>query len=407
MIISSDLRKKPDESIEQYLIRLGEKVETQELTWIQATELLNEASGEEYSEAKWRKDYASYLKWKDYLIKEIVQDDEYLQKINDASLELKKERIKLQSEKLEYNKMLREDARNELLEEKIFEAINNRPTIKVPEIIIKPNNKKRDYLFPVADIHYGAKFQISGWFDEILNEYSPEIAQKRMWQLLEQYVRQNDIDKINHVHLFNLGDSLDGILRMSQLQWISLGNVDAAIEFAEFMSTWLNELSKYSTVDYYAASGNHTELRLLNGKRGDFVHENMEKIITHIILCNLKDNKNVKIHKCKTYIYVDILGTKVLGVHGHEEKKLSDSIIEYPIVFGHPVDFLVAGHLHSLDGKTVGMRELRDIRYAQVPSIVGITDFSLRIKKVANPGAILMTFEEDVGRVAEYEFRIK
>jgi predicted phosphodiesterase len=407
MAFTPEVKRKPTEDLDSYLIRLGENLELYGLTWSQAAELLNEECQEEYSEAKWRKDYAAYLRWKNFLTEKLVKSDEYLKEIEDASLSLKKERIKLQSEKIEYNRMLREDSRNELLEEKILEAINNRPTINIPEIIIKRNSNKRDYVFPVADVHYGAEFKLLGWLDEILNEYSPEIAQKRMWSALEQYVKQNDIDKINHVHLFNLGDSLDGILRMSQLQWIRLGNVDSAIEFAEFMSQWLNELSKYSIVDYYAVDGNHTELRLLNGKRGDFAHENMEKIVSHIIACNLKRNKNIKIHKCRPQMYVDVLGTKILAIHGHEERNLGESIFQYAQMYGHPVDLMISGHLHHSHEKTVGMNGLRDIKYSQVPSVVGIDDFSLKIKKTSNAGAELMVIEEGIGRVAKYEFRLK
>lgn len=399
--------RQPEESQEDYLTRLGDNLELYGLNWTTAAQLLNREFDEEYSEAKWRKDYAAYAKWKEYVLDKHVNSDEYLNEIRDNTLELKKERIKLQTEKIEYNKSIREDARNELIEEKILQAIENRPTIKVPQIQIKKNNLKQDYLFPIADIHYAAEFELRGWMDEILNEYSPTIAQKRMWDLLEQFVKQNDKDKINHVHLFNLGDSLDGVLRMGQLQWIKLGNVDSAIEFAEFLSTWINELSKYAAVDYYAVSGNHTELRLLNGKRGDFAHENMEKVVSHIIGCNLKNNNNVNIHKCKTHMYVDILGTRVLGVHGHEERNLSHSLTEYPKIYGHPVDLLLSGHLHHSDEKTIGKNGLRDIEYVQCPSVVGIDDFSLTIKKTSTAGANLFVIEEEVGRKTIHKFKLK
>lgn len=328
------------------------------------------------------------------MLQELSNSDEFLQEVRDNTIELKKERIKLQSEKIEYNKMLRVDSRSELLEEKILEAIEKRPTIIVPEIIIKPSEQKRDYLLPIADTHYSAEFEIRGWFDEILNAYSPEIAQKRMWDILEEFVSYNDVEKINHVNLVNLGDSLDGILRMSQLQWIRLGNVDSAIEYAEFLSTWLNELSKYCIVDYSAVEGNHTELRLLNAKRGDFPHENMEKIVSHIVGCNLRGNKNVVINKCKTHMYFDILGTKVLAVHGHQEKNLERSLTDYPKMYGHNVDLLISGHLHHRNNKTIGMNGIKDIEFYQVPSIVGIDDFSMEIKKTSNAGADLMIITE-------------
>lgn len=403
--MTPETKRLTDECLDSYLLRLGNNKDLYNLTWPDIAEKMNEASNEDFGESKWRKDYHKIKAGHDLAIKNNSKDD-YLKEIEEQLLELRKERYKIQSEKVEYNKMLREDSRNELLEEKIIEAINNRPTIQVPTIHIKNNNLKRDYLFSIADIHYGAEFELLGWMDEVLNVYSPEIAQKSMWGILEKFVRHNDVDKINHVHLFNLGDSLDGILRMSQLQWIKLGNVDSAIEFAEFMSTWLNELSKYAKVEYYAVSGNHTELRLLNGKRGDFAHENMEKIVSHIITCNLKGNENVNVHKCRNHMYVDILGTKVLGIHGHEERKLSESLLYYPQIYEHPVDLMISGHLHHSEEKTVGRNGLKDIEYVQCPSVVGIDDFSLKIKKTANAGANLMVIEERNGRVTTHKLKV-
>ena len=321
--------------------------------------------------------------------------EDQILRLEHTKTELKKERIKLQSEKLEHNKILREMSRSELIEEKILERIGKRPSFSIPNISLKKQAVKRDYLLPIADVHYSAEFKVTGWENEILNEYSPEIAQKRLWSILEQFVSYNDADKINHVSLVNIGDSLDGILRMSQLQWIRLGNVDSAIEFAEFMSTWVNQLSKYARVDYYSTQGNHTELRIINSKRGDFPHENMEKIVSHIISCNLKANKNVKIHTCKNHVYFNTQGTKVLAVHGHEEGKLDRSLEEYPKMYGHDVDLMLTAHLHHRHVKTIGMNGTKDIEYYQVPSIVGIDDFSMRIKKTSNAGADLMVITEE------------
>lgn len=401
------IERLPSESFNDYLIRLGNNLDTLNLNWIKVTEILNKQPEieEDYSESKYRKDYASYIKWKKHII-ENLGDNELIKELEDKTINLKKERAKLQSEKVEYNKLIREQARNELIEEKIINAIDNRPTITVPNINIKKNESKKDYLFPVADIHYSAEFTVTGWFDEILNQYSPEIAQKRMWSLLEQFVQRNDQDKINHVYLFNLGDSLDGILRMSQLQWIRLGNVDSAIEFAEFMSQWLNKLSEYTLIDYYATTGNHTELRLLNGQRGDFTHENMEKIVSHIIKSNLRNNERINIHDCKNHVYTDILGTKVLGVHGHEEKNLENSLTQYSKIYGHHVDLMISGHLHHSHEKTIGMNGQRDIKYVQVPSIVGIDDYSMKLKKTSTAGANLMIIEENVGRTVNYEIKL-
>lgn len=403
--MTPELIRKSEETIEDYLIRLGSNLDTYNLTWTTAADLLNKESMEEYTEAKWRKDYNAYLKWKQYIVENI--DSDLAQDIKDATIEQRKERIKLQTEKIEYNKLLREVARAELLEEKIIESVNNRPTISIPNIYIKPNNSKRDFILPVCDIHDGVEFELTGWEGEILNAYSPEIMEKRMWNLLEQFVNVNDQYRINHVTLPNLGDSVDGILRMSQLMSLKLGVTDSAIHFAEFMSQWLNELSKYCMVDYYSIFGNHDQLRMLSGKRDEFPHENAQKWITTLINANLRGNKNVTVTNCNEFMYLDVLGTKILGVHGENEKNLENSIKDYVLTYSKPVDILLSGHLHHSHEKTIGMNGMKDIEYIQCPSVIGIDDYSLKLKKTSNAGAKIMIIEEGKGRTITHNIKLK
>ena len=238
-----------------------------------------------------------------------------------------------------------------MLEEKIIESVNNRPTISVPDIYIKKNNAKKDFLFPICDLHDGVEYKLHGWDGELLNEYSPEILERRMWSLLEEFIQINDQHKINHVTLPNLGDSVDGILRMSQLMSLKLGVTDSAIHFAEFISRWLNELSKYCTVDYYSIFGNHDQMRMLSGKRDEFPNENAQKWITTLINANLKNNKNITVKNCNEFMYIDVLGTKVLGVHGENEKNLENSIKDYSLTYNKPIDILLSGHLHHSQEK--------------------------------------------------------
>ena len=60
-----------------------------------------------------------------------------------------------------------------------------------------------------------------------------------------------------------MGDFNDGILRVSQLMKLRYGVVDGTIKYADFISNWLNELTKYVRVKYQSTNGNHSELRML------------------------------------------------------------------------------------------------------------------------------------------------
>ncbi|KON87353.1 hypothetical protein AF332_11300 [Sporosarcina globispora] len=338
---------------------------------------------------------------------ESVEDDEFLDKLTQKKLELQKERVKLQAEKNEINRWIREQGRSENFYEKLILAVENRPRIQVPKYRIERTVSDIGYTVDIADSHYGKKVVIRGFDDEIINEYSVEIFERRMWNLLNQLITRIEKEKIKHLHLFNLSDSIDGILRMSQLQILQLGILDSAVGYADFMATWLNELSNYTYIDYHSCQGNHMEIRPLGSSKGDFPHENMERIITLLLKKDLKDNPNITIHDNKAFVYVDVVGTKILATHGQDEKNLENSIKDYVNVYGKQIHMLKTGHLHNTHNKTIGMDGLQNVEFYQAPSICGIDEYSVKLKKTANAGANMMVFERGLGRTTVFDFKLK
>lgn len=84
---------------------------------------------------------------------------------------------------------------------------------------------------------------------------------------------------IHEVQILLCGDSLDGMLRNSQLMKLRWGVVESCMRYAEYLSLWINELSRWAEISVCGVDGNHTETRGLNSKRGDFPEENLEKVI--------------------------------------------------------------------------------------------------------------------------------
>ena len=225
-----------------------------------------------------------------------------------------------------------------------------------------------------------------------------------MWNLLSQVVESCKERQLKHLNVMGLGDFIDGLLRISQLNSLQLGVVDSVIEFSEFMSEWLNELSKYVLVDYYQVNGNHDEIRVLTGKKGDFPHENVEKLIIKFIELRLKDNDNIKIHKSQTdFIYVNILGVNVLGYHG-ENKNLTNSLRYFRSFYKQPIDLLFGGHLHSQSIETEGIGQYGDAQCIRVNGICGIDDYSTKLQKASRAGANMFIFKEGKGKVSQDDF---
>ena len=113
--------------------------------------------------------------------------------------EAEKELKKVQTEKLEYNRWLREEARDEMITDRICVSVSSLTPLKVPDYI-PPVHNARAYALIYSDEHYSAEFELKGLFGDIINAYSPEIFEKRMWDLLCQtveIVKKENIDTLN------------------------------------------------------------------------------------------------------------------------------------------------------------------------------------------------------------------
>jgi len=334
-----------------------------------------------------------------------IDDSDILNELELKTIELQKERYKLSSEKNELNKRIREQARIELYLEKMTDAIRDIQPLNISDkeydfqII-----EDKDGLLTISDIHFGKEIEIKDFKGNVINKYNEKVFEHRMYSLLWHTIDIIHKEKLEKLNIFNLADSIDGILRFSQLQSLQYGIIDSVIKFSEFMAEWLNKLSEYVAIEYYSCEGNHDELRLLKEKgKGDFPNENVNKLIMHFLEMRLKDNKNVIIHnEDKSFIFTNIAGLNIFGYHG-EDKNLSNALKDLQIVYNEKIDLMLAGHLHSSSLHTVGMGEYGDIECIRVPSICGIDDYSLKIRKSARAGAKLFILEKDKGKTITYD----
>jgi predicted phosphodiesterase len=330
-----------------------------------------------------------------------VDDDNYLKEIQLQQRELQKERYKLQTEKLENNRWLRENARDELIVEKIIQAIHDLPPLEIPEVLPVIHSNK-EFSLAFGDEHYNTEFEIRGLYNEILNAYSPEIFESRMWDLLNQVIEIINKEQITKLNVFSMGDFTDGLLRVSQLMKLRYGTIEGTIKYADFICNWLNKLTNYVNVEYQMVFGNHSELRMLGQPKGTFKDDNTGLYVREIIKERLKDNPNFHMTINPTgLIFAEISGFKLLGIHG-EVKNLENALKDFSNTYNTQIDILIGGHLHHGRSECVGIN--RDI--ISVPSIIGIDDYSLSLNKTSNAGATLFVVEEGKGKVQEYNIKL-
>ena len=370
-------------------------------SWQDVANIINELTGNDYGESTYRKKYQAFQKMLSANQSKFVDSDAQLQEIQVQKRELEKAKVKLKTEKLEYARWIREEARDELITEKICESIASLPSLEIPQYI-QPVHNTRAYALVFGDEHYGAEFEIKGLFGDVLNAYSPEIFEERMWSLFNQTVEIIQKENIDTLNVFSMGDFSDGCLRVSQLMKLRYGVVDGTIKYADFICNWLNELTRYARVKFQMTNGNHTELRMLGQPKGTFTEDNMGKVVSEFIKTRLKDNDNFTFIENPTgYIYAQLACHTILGIHG-EVKNMENAIKEFSKIYSVPIDYLLAGHLHHSRIEEVGMNS----EVINVPSVVGIDPYSLSLNKTSNASGKLLVFEQTKGKVCEYTLKL-
>lgn len=395
-------QKSSDENENQYIYRICSMKEDQGWTWEYIAGILNDSLGHNFGESKYRKQYQYFNKMLKDNEDTFFTNDEYLEKLRSERREVEKERKKLQTEKLEYNKWLREEAREELIAEHIADAIKELPELEIPRIVVQKNGARVGNLV-LADSHYGKDLCIKGLFGEILNEYSPEIFERRMWNLLNQVIQICDKEGFDTLNVYDLGDEIEGCLRVSALMKLRYGVIESTVRYGRFITEWLNELTKHVKVRYQMVKdSNHCQLRLLGEPKNTFKDENVSYIIIDKIMDRLSNNPNFEFVQNPTgYIFDQVAGYNIFGYHG-EGKTLEQAIKDFSRVYKVHIDFLVGGHKHHKSSSNVGIES--DV--ISVPSIIGVDDYSLSLNKTSDPGATLFVLEENKGNVIEYNIKL-
>lgn len=401
------LKKLPEENEDQYIWKVGQAKDSGliDSTWEEITPRLNTELGIDETEWRGSSAFRKAYRWMQRAYDNVFRQNGFIgvqgDELDVKMRELEKAKIKLQTEKLEYNRWLREEARDELICEKICNEIRKNNSLVTPEPIVV-DKYNRSAVLAFGDEHYSAEFTIYGLYGEVINSYSPEIFEQRMWNLFYQTIDIIQKENLTTLYVFALGDFTDGILRCGQLMKLRYGVVEGTVKYANFITNWLNELTKYVKVKYQMVYGNHSELRMLGQPKGTFKEENTGMFVREMIKAYLENNPNFEMIINPTgLIFDNIEGINVLGIHG-EVKNMENAIKDFSNTYNTNISILIGGHMHHYKAEAVGIN--KDV--INVPSIIGIDDYSMILNKTSNPGATLFCIEENKGVTIEYKIKL-
>ena len=314
---------------------------------------------------------------------------------------IRQERIKLQTLNTERNRIDRSEARQALYYEQVGSQISTLPLPDFKPLYTYEEPYSMQYVLTLADMHYGADFISQN------NIYNREIFKSRLLYLTDQ-IQNFVIDhNVKNLKIVELGDTLQGLLRISDLKINDTSVVKCVVEVSHLLAQFLNELTSFVEIEYYhVPNANHCQIRPIGSKANELGDEDLEYIISHYIKDLLKDNRRVKVflpEEGENFIYVDVFNYNVIAMHGHTIKNYENAVKDVSSWIGAPIDYLLLGHFHS--GQEISCTEngFHDTEVLISPSFVGSDLYSDSLLKGSRPAVKIYGFEEINGHTESHK----
>lgn len=335
------------------------------------SELSTYAYGKEYSSDVARRMFYGSRKTLELIDKEQlnnIEDNELLNKIEDKTRELEKEKIKFQDQKREYRHFLRLDARWEHLKDTLVEEIQymnkNYPLLNNNVDFIKHDGNIGCLL--LSDFHVGLEV------DTYFNKFNSDIFKDNIKVLEKKVINYCKLHDVFELNVELLGDLINGYIHISTRIYNDEDVIQQTVLCAEVLSQFLYNISKeISLLNVHYSVGNHG--RCMASYRENIDSENFEYLILWHLKTRLSNITNIKFKENKyedEIIVFKVFDKTIFGVHGHKDKPKSVvnnltrllKIIPDEIHMGHYHDFaekdnvLINGSLSGVDKYAISKR---------------------------------------------------
>ena len=142
------------ETLKDYKIRLFRNKDKYGLSNQDIAELINQVSSSNKDESVYRKWYSAYNEGYEDALQHSKDNSAMSQILIEKKIELEREKKKAQTERIETNKWIREQAREEMFYDKLEDSISANMSYN-PQIEYIPttNNKEKDAVLFLSDQH--------------------------------------------------------------------------------------------------------------------------------------------------------------------------------------------------------------------------------------------------------------
>lgn len=389
-----DLVKKPTESIDEYKNRIYiYKLTNPEITWKDVAKLMSSELGESGTANKYRKEFKRKFDVSSSSISE--EDVSMMESLQNKLVEIRKESRVLSDLRNDVNAQLRAIDRYEDLEriakECAQEISQSLDDYKFKDIKIDSTLDERRGLLLLSDWHFGPEV------DTFWNKFNPDICKQRLQNLLDRVIPVIKENNIHYVTVFNLGDLIGGRIHAQIRMQSRIDAVKQTLEVAELLHQFIVKLRRYCIVDYYDCLDNHS--RVEPNKKESLQLESFAEVIHWHLDWMFREVPGVCIHKNKygdSLIYAEILGHKILGVHGDKDKP-STVVQKRGALVGFRPDLVCTAHRHHFSAD-----ETNRCPVLCNPSLMGQDDYALDGSLDSSPAQLFVIITKDNPMYAVY-----
>lgn len=378
-----------NESDDEYIQRICQLKYENNLSWQNVADIINDTICLGLTADACRLRYKRRQEKEENKLNQIMFDnimDSQTDSLSEMMCDIQKERVKLRDEISQNNALIRKMAREESIKEIAIEVantlINNFP-LRIPEPKIDTNTEK-EALLTISDWHYGIDIK------NIYNTYNPQITKERIEKLQEEVINRCIRENITCLTVANLGDMIAGNIHLPLRINSRKDVITQIIEVSELIAEFLNNLSQYLNINYYAVLDNHS--RIDPNKKEAIQMESLARITTWFLKERLKNNPNIEIHDNyldEDIMSFDILNHSILGVHGDDDKQ--KTIIPSLISFTEEnAELIISAHMHHFSAD----EECGTIVCCN-GSLMGTDDYAFRMRKHSKPSQNLIFITKD------------
>ena len=340
-------------------------------SWQEVADILNRLLGTEFTESKFRKSYQAFEKMLDANKGKFLDDDNYLKEITLQKRELAKEKQKLSDERVEFNRLIREEARKESFEDLIKRVIGEEvEPIKIEANEIKSYTSNNDLLVHLTDIHTGIEV------DSYINTFNKDVLADRIEKYVCEILSIKETHNSENCYIV-IGEILSGLIHNN----LRLQNNMDLIEQFKYISMLISEMlvvlsKEFNSIYVYVTIGNHS--RIVARKEESLQGENFDLLLPFYLRASLQniDNVFIKDNEIEQSIAMfNVRGYNVFASHGDKDNP-SSVVQNWTMMFGIKPNIVLLGHRH-----TNGLSTIYDTKVIESGCVSGSDPYAISIRK--------------------------